>query len=79
MFWDIWIAVGISLTQLVVTWYGVHVSVQEHRIRNAFIIGSVGLIGMILTVVGVVRTGSAVNAMQGQLDKIGGIPGCTRR
>lgn len=70
MFWDIAIVAGVAFTQLVITWYGVHVSVKENRTRNAFIIGILGAIGMALMVYGAVRSSVNQNALQAQLDKI---------
>jgi hypothetical protein len=70
MGWDILIASGIAFTQLVITWYGVHVSVSEHRIRNAVIIGLLGAAGIGLTIFGAIRSGTAQQALQNQLDSI---------
>jgi|SRR6267378_636719 len=70
MLWDILFAVGIGLSQLVLTWYGVHVSVQENRIRNAVIIGLVGLIGIGLTVGGTIRNSVVQDKLQAQQNKI---------
>jgi hypothetical protein len=67
---DIILAAGIGLTQLISTWYGIHVSVREHRIRNAVVIGIVGAIGMGLVIYSTVRSGAAQQALQGQLDAI---------
>jgi hypothetical protein len=53
---DVLIALGIGITQLALTWYGVHVSVQEHRTRNALIIGLIGTVGLVLTVFGTIRS-----------------------
>ena len=58
MFWDILIAAGIGAVQLVITWYAVHISVKENRVRNAFIIGVVGFIGIALTIYGAIRSGT---------------------
>lgn len=55
MVWDIIIAAGIAVIQVALTWYGVHVSVKEERLRNALIIGMVGVIGVGLTVWGTIR------------------------
>lgn len=55
MFWDVLIAIGIGLTQLAVTAYAVDISVKENRIKNAVVIGTVGLIGIGLTVAGTIR------------------------
>lgn len=68
--WDILIASGIALAQLVITWYGVHVSVSENRIRNAVIIGAIGAVGIGLTIFGAIRSGMAQQALQKQLDAI---------
>jgi hypothetical protein len=70
MFWDILIVSGIGLTQLVITVYGVYVSVVDNRIRNAVIIGIVGAVGMGLTVWGGIRSSKAQQALQAQLDQI---------
>lgn len=70
MFWDILIVAATGFTQLVVTWYGVHVSVQEHRIRNAFIIGIVGAIGIALTVYGALRTGAIQEKLQADITEL---------
>jgi hypothetical protein len=70
MLWDVLLAIGIGVSQVILTWYGVHVSVQEHRIRNAFIIGLVGLIGVVLTVGGTIRNSINQGRLQAQIDKI---------
>lgn len=67
---EILIAAGIAFSQLVITWYGVHVSVQDHRIRNAVIIGLIGAAGIGLTVWGAVRSTIAQDHLQAQLDRI---------
>jgi hypothetical protein len=67
---DIWIVVGIGFTQVAITWYGVHVSVAEGRLRNAIIIGLIGGAGIGLTVWGAVRSGATQAALRAQLDKI---------
>ncbi len=38
-----------SIVQLVITWYGVHVSLEKHHRKTAFVVGSLGLCGIILT------------------------------
>lgn len=58
MLGDVLIAVVTGFTQLVLTWYGIHVSVRENRMRNAFIIGFVGAIGIAFTVWGAIRSGN---------------------
>jgi hypothetical protein len=70
MFWDVFIAIGIGFSQLALTWYGVHVSVEKHRIRNALIIGVVGLAGISLTVFGAIRNSAVQQALQTQLTQI---------
>lgn len=70
MLWDVLIVAGIAFTQLVITWYGVHVSVVEHRIKNAIIIGVIGGTGLVLTVYGAIRSGKAQSALQAQLNQI---------
>ena len=70
MFWDVIIAAGNGVTQLVITWYGVHISVKDGRVRNAFIIGIVGFFGIGLTIYGAIRSGMAQRTLQGQLDTI---------
>jgi ABC-type phosphate/phosphonate transport system permease subunit len=70
MLWDILFAAGIGLTQLVLTWYGVHVSVRENRIRNAIIIALVGFVGIGLTVGGTIRNSINQDRLQAQLNKI---------
>lgn len=70
MLWDILVSLGIFVTQLVLTWYGIHVSVTEHRIRNAFIIGFVGCVGLLLTIFGTIRSSTAQQTLQSQIDKI---------
>lgn len=64
MFWDILIAVGVGITQLVTTIYGVWVSVAEHQIRNAIVIAAVGLVGIGLTIVGTVRSTTSLAAIE---------------
>jgi hypothetical protein len=70
MIWDIVIAAGVGLTQLVITWYAVDISVREKRLKNAIIIGVIGIVGIGLTVSGAIRNGIAQNALQSQLNKI---------
>jgi hypothetical protein len=67
---DILIAFGIALSQLAITWYGVHISVRENRIRNAIIIGIVGLAGITLTVLGTIRNGVTQRDLVSRLAKI---------
>jgi hypothetical protein len=38
-----------GVLQLVVLWYGVDIAVREHRVRNAIVIGAVGLLAVGLT------------------------------
>ncbi len=68
--WDIAIVAGIGFTQLVLTWYGIHISVKEHRVRNAIIVGFIGAMGIGLTLYGALRSSKAQIALQSQLDKI---------
>jgi hypothetical protein len=68
--WDILITAAIGSTQLVLTWYGVHMSVTEHRIRHAVFIGILGGVGIGLTIYGAIRSGNAQAALQAQLDVI---------
>jgi hypothetical protein len=78
MFWDIAIVAGISATQLIVTIYAVWVSVTEHKLKIAGVIGLIGGIGIAITVWGAVRSISAstdlttkiaqVKELQTQLD-----------
>src|SRR5260370_12626414 len=70
MLWDVLFAVGIGLSQLLLTWYGVHVSVRENRLRNAVIIGLVGLVGVGLTVGGTIRNSINQEKLQAQLNQI---------
>ena len=70
MLWDILIVGGIGFTQIVITVYGVYVSVVENRMRTAIIIGIVGAIGMALTVWGAIRSGKAQQSLQAQLNTI---------
>lgn len=67
---DILIVIGIGLTQVVLTYYGVHVSVKENRTRNALFIGIVGTVGIALTVWGAIRSGDAQTKLQSELDAI---------
>jgi hypothetical protein len=68
--WDILIVIGAGLSQLVVTWYGVHVSVKENRVRNAVVIALIGIAGIALTVWATIRSMSAQEHLQTQLDQI---------
>jgi hypothetical protein len=68
--WDIVIAAGVASSQLIITWYGVNVSVAENRFRNAIVIGSIGAAGIFLTVWGTVRAGQAQTKLEAQLEKI---------
>jgi hypothetical protein len=70
MFWDVLIAIGIGVSQLVITWYAVDISVRENRLRNAIIIGLVGFAGIGLTVFGTIRNGLAQTALEGRMEKI---------
>lgn len=70
MWVDIVIASGIAFTQLALAWYGVHVSVMEHRIRNAEIIGLVGALGVGLTIWGAIRTGLTQQNLETTLARI---------
>jgi hypothetical protein len=64
MLWDILIAAGIGIIQLVLTWYAVHISVKEHRLRNALMIGVVGLVGVVLTIYGAIRSGTTQQKLE---------------
>jgi len=70
VFWDILIAASAAITQVVVTWYGVHVSVKKNRLRNAVVIGIVGGIGVLLTAVATVRGSIVQDALQQKLGLI---------
>jgi hypothetical protein len=70
MIWDVLIASGIGLTQLVLAWYGVDVSVREKRLRNAIVIGLIGIVGIGLTVWGAVRTGLSQQEFNAELGRI---------
>jgi hypothetical protein len=67
---DILIAAAIFFAQLVTAWYGIHVSVKENRLRNAFIIGFVGAIGLAFTVWGVIRSAQTQADLKTQLNTI---------
>ncbi|MGE5736665.1 MAG: hypothetical protein ACM34E_16350 [Acidobacteriota bacterium] len=70
MLWDILIAAGNALIQIVLTWFGIHVSVQENQRRNAIVIGIAGVIGVTLTMYGVVRNSQSQKSLQTQLNTI---------
>jgi hypothetical protein len=70
VFWDVLIASGIGFSQLVLTWYGIHISVREHRVRNAIIIGVIGALGIGLTVWGGIRNGLSQQELTGKIAKI---------
>jgi len=70
LFEDILIAIGNGLAQAIVTWYAVHIFVNEHRIRNALVIGLLGIIGIGLTVWATVRNGRAQTELKTELDRI---------
>lgn len=67
---DIAIAAGIAITQVLLTWYGIHVSVEKKRVRNAIIVGLLGGIGIGLTIWGTIRSGKAQQSLQAQLNTI---------
>jgi len=70
MSWDIAIIAGVAIAQLILTWYGVHVSVEKKRVRNAIVIGVVGGLGIALTIWGGIRNDKAQQSLQNQLDTI---------
>lgn len=70
MLGDILIAAGIGFTQFVITWYGIHVSVERHRVRNAIIIGVIGAAGIGLTVWGAIRGSLTQQNLQAQLTEL---------
>jgi len=70
MWSDITIVAAIALCQLFVTVYAVWVSVTDHKLKIAFIIGVVGAIGVVLTVYAAIRAGSTQKSLQAQLDRI---------
>ena len=70
MWTDILIVVLVAVTQLVITWYGVHISVPEHRARNGLVIGIIGVIGVCIAGWGAYRSIQGQEKLQAQLDKI---------
>lgn len=70
MVWDILIAIGITASQLVITIYGVIVAIEKDRKKVAAVIGAVGIIGMGLTVLGVVRAGKEQEKLQYEIDQM---------
>jgi hypothetical protein len=70
MLWDILIAAGVAFTQLVITIYGVTLSVQEKRLKIAFIIGLVGVLGIGLTVWGAIRNGISQQKLEADLTEL---------
>jgi hypothetical protein len=67
---DIAIVAAIGFTQLVLAWYGVHVSVKKKRTRNAVTIGLVGGLGITFTIWGALRNDKAQQSLRNQLDRI---------
>jgi hypothetical protein len=70
MFWDIALAIGIGLSQLGLTLYGVLVSVKRHHRRIATVIGLVGLAGIVLTAIATIRSGQAQQELREGLTTI---------
>ncbi len=70
MLWDILIAAGVAITQLIITWYGVSVSFQEKRLRIAIIIGLVGGLGIGLTIWGVIRSGTTQTKLEADITEL---------
>jgi hypothetical protein len=68
--WDVLIAAGVAVVQLVITWYAVDVSLREKRVKNAAIIGLIGALGIGLTIWGAVRNGIAQGELNDKLSKI---------
>jgi hypothetical protein len=68
---DAMLVVGVAVTQVIVTWYAVDISVRENRKRNAAVIGVVGLLGIILTGWAAVRSGNAQEELRGQVTAMG--------
>lgn len=67
---DVIIAASVAAIQVVLVWYGVHVTTGEHRLRNAIFIGLIGGFGIGLTIWGAIRNGVAEQQLQTQLGNI---------
>ncbi|MGC2508657.1 MAG: hypothetical protein WA369_18530, partial [Candidatus Acidiferrales bacterium] len=67
---DVWLVVLVGATQVILTWYGVHVSVQEKRIRNAVVIGLVGLVGVVFMGWGADRAEHSQEQLKSQIEGI---------
>ncbi len=70
MFWDIAIVVGIGFTQVALTSYGHHVSINEARLRNAIVIAIVGAAGIGLTVSGAIRSGTSQQRLEADIAEL---------
>jgi hypothetical protein len=67
---DLWTTVGIGLTQVFLTWYGIHVSVPEHRKRNTAIFIPIGLMGVALTVWAAYLSNKEQDSLRSQLNQL---------
>ena len=67
---DILIAIGTGVIQVIVTWYAVHISMKEHRKRNALVIGVLGFVGIGLTVFATIRSGLSQQQLKAEIDRI---------
>jgi hypothetical protein len=70
MFWDVLIAIGIGVVQLVITWYAVDITLKEKRIKTAVTIGILGLLGIGLTVFATIRNSLTQKGLEVRLEKI---------
>lgn len=70
MLCDVLIAIGIGVTQLVITIYAIIISIKDNRIKRAMIIGGIGFLGIVLMVVATIRNGETQGKLQNDLDSL---------
>lgn len=64
---DTSLVVAAASTQVILTWYGVHVSVKKNKSTHALVIGLVGLVGIIATSWGAQRSSAELASIRKQL------------
>lgn len=64
---DLVLVAAIAVIQLVITLYAVIVSIRKRRLRIAFIVGGLGLLGIVLTVLAAYRASKSQEEMLGMI------------